>query len=183
MGEHRCVAGLLRLGIPPHPVDEYGIPPVTYAKQLNYQACVSLFENYDPEKPETMLIPFQDRGVAAGIGEQEENTDNPDTEVFSLILSNEKEKRQIENLNSLHGKICEKSYEMDKIKQALGRLIREEDLLNNSGNSNGLIFDIDGSRSTGSTEGRSTFDFSGKQTILQSMMDHVSCNASCDYAS
>ena len=102
VGNNRCVAGLLRLGVKHNRTDNYGVTPNVYAKRLNHQDCVSLIQNYDPQRPQDVLIPvesFSDYSNSIDkISCHKEAMSNIEQDVFYRTSSRDKETSNIEKV-------------------------------------------------------------------------------------
>ena len=102
VGSNRCVAGLLRLGVKHNRTDNYGVTPNVYAKRLNHHGCVSLVQNYDPQRPQDVLIPVESLSDYSNSIEKischKEAMSNIEEDVFYRTSSRDKEVSNIEKV-------------------------------------------------------------------------------------
>ena len=129
MGNDRCVAGLLRLGVRHAPVDDFGVTPLSYAKQLGYPSCASLLEGFDPHRPQDVLIPLESLGEMNGsfdraIEEQSPSSDN-DRDMFQLLTLLDKRKHLVDRINHRAKHVSAESYEMQSLNAALGEVLED----------------------------------------------------------
>ena len=129
MGNDRCVAGLLRLGVRHAPVDDYEVTPLSYAKQLGYPNCASLLEGFDPHRPQDVLIPLESLGEMnecfdRAIEEQSPSSDN-DKNMFQLLTLLDKRRHLVDRINHQAKHLSAESYEMQSLNAALGEVLED----------------------------------------------------------
>ena len=129
MGNDQCVAGLLRLGVRYAPVDDYGVTPLSYAKQLGHPNCTSLLESFDPDRPQDVLIPLESLGEMnnkfdRAIEEQSPSSDNG-MGMFQLLTLLDKRKHLVERINHKAKHLKAESYEMQSLNAALGEVLED----------------------------------------------------------
>lgn len=128
MGNDRCVAGLLRLGVHHAPVDDYGVTPHSYAKQLGYPNCASLIDGFDPHRPQDILIPLEslelnDSSYMAT--EEQSPNSHHDNDMFQLLTLLDKRKNLVERINHRAIHLSAESYEMQSLNAAIGEVLED----------------------------------------------------------
>lgn len=130
VGSDRCVAGLLRLGVKHDAVDNYGITPLVYARQLKHETCVSLIGAFNPLRPQDVLIPVESftkhSNTIEKISHHRASLSNVEQDVFMLVPSCEKDQSNLEKVLRLYEN--EESLANDHESQPI--IVNHEDALN-----------------------------------------------------
>ena len=99
------MAGLLRLGVKHDIADSYGVTPIVYAKRLNHYQCASLIQNYNPQRPQDVLIPIESLAEHSNsiekIACRKEAMSNIEQDVFYRVPSCDKEHSNLERVVQL----------------------------------------------------------------------------------
>ena len=112
----------MRLGVKHDVKDSYGVTPLVYAKNLNYQRCVSVLESFNPQRPHDVLIPVESLSEYSNsvekIANHRASLSNLEQDVFLLIPSGHKEESKLERVVQLQEHSLADSQHLQSFREA-----------------------------------------------------------------